>query len=115
MAGPRWAGGTEVGRVVEMEHTGGGYRVYVVTWFWLLVITVVELAIVLLHVPKLILASALIIMALLKAALIVAYFMHLRYERLSLVYTVVVPMVFLAVVLFSFVAPDAVHVFNLRR
>ena len=70
---------------------------------------------VLLHVPKLILVTALLIMALLKAALIVAYFMHLRYEKLSPVYAVAVPMVFLAVVLFSFVAPDAVHVFNLRR
>lgn len=99
----------------EMAHAPGGYRIYAVTWFWLLVITVLELAIVLLHVPRLLLASSLIIMALLKAALIVAYFMHLRYERLSLVYAVVVPMVFLAVALFSFVGPDAVHVLNLRR
>lgn len=98
-----------------MQHAAGGYKIYVVTWFWLLVITLVELAIVLLRAPKVILATSLIIMALMKAALIVAYFMHLRYERLSLVYAVVVPMVFLAVVLFSFVAPDAVHVFNLRR
>lgn len=101
--------------MAETQHAAGGYRIYAVTWFWLLAITVVELAIVLLHVPKPILVTSLLIMALLKAGLIVAYFMHLRYEKLSLVYTVVVPMVFLAVVLFSFVGPDAVHVFNLRR
>ena len=101
--------------MAETEHGGGGYRVYAVTWFWLLVITVLELAIVLLHVPKIILAAALVIMAFLKAGLIVAYFMHLKYEKLSLVYTAVVPMVFLAVILFSFVAPDAIHVFRLRR
>lgn len=101
--------------MAETGHAEGGYRVYAVTWFWLLAITVLELAIVLLRVPKIILATALIIMAFLKAALIVAYFMHLKYEKLSLVYAVVVPMVFLAVILFSFVAPDAIHVFNLRR
>lgn len=100
--------------MAETEHTGG-YRVYAVTWFWLLAITVVELAIVLLHVPKIILATALIIMALLKAWLIVAYFMHLRYERLSLVYAVMVPMVFLAVILWTGTFPDALNVFNLRR
>jgi len=100
--------------VAETEHTGG-YRIYAVTWFWLLAITVVELAIVLMHVPKIVLATALIIMALLKAWLIVAYFMHLRYERLSLVYAVMVPMVFLAVILWTGTFPDALNVFNLRR
>ncbi|MDR7451649.1 MAG: cytochrome C oxidase subunit IV family protein [Armatimonadota bacterium] len=97
----------------EQAH-GAGYRIYAVTWFWLLAITVVELAIVLLHVPKVVLATALLIMALLKAALIVAYFMHLRYEKLSFVYAVIVPMVFLAVVLWSGTFPDALNVFRLR-
>ena len=100
--------------MADTEHTGG-YRIYAVTWFWLLAITVVELAIVLMHVPKIVLATALIIMALLKAWLIVAYFMPLRYERLSLVYAVMVPMVFLAVILWTGTFPDALNVFNLRR
>ena len=81
--------------MAEQGHEGG-YRIYAVTWFWLLAIT-------------------LIVMAILKAALIIAYFMHLRYEKLSLVYAVVVPMFFLAIVLFSGVGPDALSVFNLRR
>lgn len=100
--------------MADTEHSGG-YRIYVVTWFWLLVITLVELAIVLLHVPKLILATSLLIMAFLKAGLIVAYFMHLRYERLSFIYAVLVPMVFLAVVLWTGVFPDALNVLHLRR
>ncbi len=100
-----------------MADTGheSGYRIYAVTWFWLLAITVLELAVVLLGVPKLLLATTLIVMAALKAGLIIAYFMHLRYERLSLIYAVLVPMFFLAIVLFSGVAPDAVHTFILRR
>ena len=100
--------------MADTEHSGG-YRIYAVTWFWLLVITLVELAIVLLHFPKLILAGSLLIMALLKAGLIVAYFMHLRYERLSFIYAVLVPMVFLAAVLWTGVFPDALNVLHLRR
>ena len=100
--------------MVEQGHEGG-YRIYAVTWFWLLAITVLELAVVLLGIPKVLLAITLIVMAILKAALIIAYFMHLRYEKLSLVYAVVVPMFFLAIVLFSGVGPDALSVFNLRR
>ncbi|MGH2372042.1 MAG: cytochrome C oxidase subunit IV family protein, partial [bacterium] len=66
------------------EKHEGGYRSYLVTWFWLLVITVLEVAIVLVRVPKVLLAISLTTLALMKAALIMGYFMHLRYERLSL-------------------------------
>ena len=93
----------------------GGYRIYAVTWGWLLAITLLELGVVLVGVPKILLATTLIVMALLKALLIMAYFMHLRYEKLSLVYAVVVPMFFLAIVLFLGVGPDALSVFNFRR
>lgn len=98
--------------MTEGEH--GGYRNYVVTWFWLLVITILEVAIVLVKVPRAVLAVSLMTLALMKAALIMAYFMHLRYERLSLVYTVVMPMLVLGIILFGFIAPDAIHVFQLR-
>lgn len=93
----------------------GGYRIYAVTWGWLLAITLLELGVVFLGIPKVLLATTLIVMAVLKAGLIMAYFMHLRYEKLSLVYAVVVPMFFLAIVLFSGVGPDALSVFNFRR
>jgi len=94
------------------QHESGD-RTYLVTWFWLLVITVLEVAIVLVRVPKVLLAISLSTLALMKAALIMGYFMHLRYERLSLVYAVVLPL-FLAVILFFALAPDAVNVLRLR-
>lgn len=99
--------------MTEETHTGA-YRIYGVVWFWLLVITLLELGAVLVHFPRALLVGSLIIMALMKAALIVAYFMHLRYEKLSLVYAVVTPMVFLAIVLFAFLGPDALSVFYRR-
>jgi cytochrome c oxidase subunit IV len=83
-------------------------------WLWLLALTLVELAAVLVHLPRGLLVFLLLTMALMKAALIIAYFMHLRYERLSLVYAVVTPMFFLAIVIFAFMGPDAVSVMHLR-
>ena len=99
--------------MAERAHAGG-YKVYLTTWIWLLVITMLEIGIVLVRVPKTLLVISLIILALMKAALIMAYFMHLRYERLNLIYAVVTPMFFLAIVLFSMLGPDALHVFRSR-
>ncbi len=96
----------------DTQHESA-YKVYVVVWFWLFVLTVLEVGIVLVHVPKLLLVTSLITLALMKATLIVAYFMHLRYERLSLIYAVVAPL-FLGVILFFGLAPDAINVFRLR-
>ncbi len=90
------------------------YRIYSVVWLWLLILTLIELGAVLVHVPRGLLVVLLLIMALMKAALIIAYFMHLRYERLSLVYAVVTPMFFLAIVIFAFMGPDALNVMHLR-
>jgi len=83
-------------------------------WGWLLVLTLLELGAVLGHIPRGLLVFLLLTMALMKAALIIAYFMHLRYERLSLVYAVVTPMFFLAIVIFAFMGPDAFSVMHLR-
>jgi cytochrome c oxidase subunit 4 len=97
----------------EQTHQHGGYRIYIVVWFWLLVFTLIEVGVVLLRVPQWVLVGSLLILALMKAALIIAYFMHLRYERLSLVYTVVTPLL-LGFVLFGALGPDALHVFFSR-
>ncbi len=98
----------------EEAHVADNYRVYGVVWFWLLAITLLELGAVLVHVPRTLLIVMLLVMALMKAGLIIAYFMHLRYDRLSLVYTVVTPMFFLAIVIFAFMGPDALSVLHRR-
>ncbi len=97
--------------VAEGTH---GYKIYWVTWFWLLVLTVLEVSLVLVRPPKILLIVGLVTMALMKATLIVAYFMHLRWERLSLVYVVVTPMFLLAIVMLALMGPDALHVLYSR-
>ena len=90
----------------EATHEGG-YGVYVKTWLWLLVITLVEVGITFLHMPRPLLVTLLVLLAVMKVVLIAAYFMHLRFERLSLIYMVVMPLI-LIVALVAGISPDAV-------
>ncbi len=89
------------------------YRTYVVTWVWLLVLTILEVSAVYLRLPRGTLIALLLIMALMKATLIGAYFMHLRYERLNLIFVIVTPMI-LVLIMFLSIARDALNVFSLR-
>jgi len=98
----------------ESGQGGAWYRTYVVTWLWLLIITGLEISVVLVGLTKALVVTLLLVLALMKAALIAGYFMHLRYERLNLIYVVITPLI-LAVILFTGVAPDALNAFHLRR
>ena len=62
--------------------------------FWvLLVLTVVEVALTFFGLPKLLLGSLLVILAVWKAALVAMYFMHLKFERRTLAMIAVVPFI----------------------
>jgi cytochrome c oxidase subunit 4 len=62
--------------------------------FWvLLVLTIVEVALTFLGLPKLLLGSLLVILAVWKAALVAMYFMHLKFERRTLAMIAVVPFI----------------------
>jgi len=51
--------------------------------------------------------------SIIKAALIVAYFMHLKFERLSLILTIV-PTIVVLLCLFSILFPDSFRLHNMR-
>lgn len=89
---------------MQEEH---GYGIYAITWFWLLVITIAEIWVTLTHWPRLLLIGGLVILAVLKAALIMAYFMHLRYERPIVAAIFSIPIAVLLVALFAAVGMDS--------
>lgn len=89
-----------------VEH-GTGYGLYWRTWLWLLVITLLELGAVSVALPRAVLVGVLVLLSVMKAVLIMAHFMHLRFERLSFVYAVLTPLIFV-LILFAGVVPDAV-------
>jgi cytochrome c oxidase subunit IV len=89
-------------------HEGGSVLWPVKKVFlWLLALTVAEVGIVYLHLPKAALATLLVVGALWKAAIIVLHFMHLRIERRLVTWSLAATTV-LAVVYVLLLFPDMV-------
>jgi len=84
---------------------GSGMRPMYFVWFWLLGMTLIEVMLAYLHTPIVIMLLALLGLSLVKAALIIGYFMHLKFERLSLALTLIPAMV-MCLLLFNVIFPD---------
>ncbi|MDQ3653017.1 MAG: cytochrome C oxidase subunit IV family protein [Acidobacteriota bacterium] len=94
-------------------HFEGSMRLFLNVLGGLLVLTVIEVVLAYFQVPLFIMLTILIGLSLIKAALIVAYFMHLRFERMSLVLTLIPILVVCICLLFIFF-PDSTRSLNLR-
>ena len=94
-------------------HFEGTTKLFLSILVYLLVLTAIEVALAYVQVPLILMLTILVGLSLIKAALILAYFMHLRYERLSLVYTLI-PMLVICVCLLFIFFPDSFRQFNLR-
>ena len=85
----------------EGEHHEGMSRGRIVKVFFILLgITLIEFFIALYLVPKGIVPihyanPIYIVLTLLKAFYIVAFFMHLKFEKVSMIYTIVIPVLFI--------------------
>jgi cytochrome c oxidase subunit 4 len=100
--------------VAEHTHVEGSNRLFTMVWIWLLVLTGIEVFLAYIHLPLKFMLTILIGLSIIKAALIIAYFMHLRFERLTLVLTLI-PMLVICICLMLFVFfPDSLRSQNLR-
>ncbi|MFQ5663490.1 MAG: cytochrome C oxidase subunit IV family protein [Terriglobia bacterium] len=90
-----------------------GSRLYVWNWAWLLGLTGVEVFLAYIHLPVNLMIVLLMGLSVIKAALIMAYFMHLRFERLSLVLTLVPALVLCISLILIFFFPDSVRLHEL--
>ena len=82
------------------EHEGMSKKKIWQVFFYLLGITAIEFFIALYLIPKGILGHGMgnfiyIVLTLVKAFYIVAYFMHLKFEKLGLIYAIIVPTIFI--------------------
>ncbi len=96
------------------EHREHGSRLYLIVWFWLLALTAVEVFLAYEKLPLNTMLVLLMALSLVKAALIIAYFMHLRFEKRSLALTLVPPLVICIVLLMIFFLPDSLRLLELR-
>jgi cytochrome c oxidase subunit IV len=100
-------------RAAEHVHFEGGTRLFLYVLLGLLVLTVVEVVLAYIQVPLHIMLTILIGLSLIKAAMIVAYFMHLRFERMSLILTLV-PILVVCICLLFIVFPDSFRAHDQR-
>ena len=72
-------------------------KLYLVVWVWLFVLSTFSYLVDYFHVQGLLRWSLILLFMLLKAGLIVAVFMHMAWERLALIYAILLPPTLLAV------------------
>lgn len=97
----------------EHAHAESSKRVFQFVWGWLLAITVVEVVLSYQHLELKVMLGLLMTLSIIKASLIIAYFMHLRYERRSLALTLMPALLFVIGMMFV-LFPDSVRLLEMR-
>jgi len=99
--------------VEEHEHFAGSNKLFTSIWVWLVVLTLIEIGLAYRPMSIVFMLTILLGLSIIKAALIVAYFMHLKFERLSLILTIV-PMLVVCICLLFVFFPDSFRARDLR-
>ena len=95
------------------EHFAGSNKLFISIWTWLLLLTGFEVFLGYVQLPVIYMLVILMGASIIKAALIVAYFMHLRFERLNLILTIV-PALVICICLLLVFFPDSFRSKQLR-
>ena len=95
------------------EHFAGSNKLFISVWIALLILTAIEVLFGYINLPVVYMLVILMGASIIKAALIVAYFMHLRFERLNLVLTIV-PALVICICLLLVFFPDSFRSRDLR-
>ncbi len=78
---------------------------YIGVFWWLLALTVAEIAVIYMPIARLVIAILLVGLALSKASLVGLYFMHLKFERFTLGLIALTPLM-LCIFLILMLSPD---------
>ena len=114
LANPFAVGGeVPASRASEHVHFEGSTKLFLGVLGALLVLTLVEVVLAYIHLNLILMLVILIGLSLVKAALIMGYFMHLKFERMSLVLTLV-PILVVCICLLLVFFPDSTRSRELR-
>ncbi len=97
----------------EHAHSAGSKKVFLAVWVALLVITGIEVVLSYQFLPLKVMLGLLMTLSIVKAGLIISYFMHLRYERRSLALTLMPALIFVIVLMFM-IFPDSIRLYLMR-
>ena len=98
---------------VEVVHFAGTNKLFMIVWGGLLLLTAIEILLGYRPMRLQLMLTILLGLSIVKAALIIAYFMHLKFERLSLILTLV-PMLVICICLLFVFFPDSFRSVGLR-
>ena len=90
-------------------HSESHDSLYFKIFWWLLALTIVEVGLVYTPITRWIVIAALVILAFVKAGLVAANYMHLKFEKWTLAALALVPLVLIAILLLG-ILPDIGHV-----
>jgi len=97
----------------EHVHSEASAKIFLYVWFWLLALTGVEVFLGYEHLEVKLMLVLLMGLSVIKATLIISYFMHLRYERRSLALTLM-PALVIVVTLMFMLFPDSFRLLQMR-
>lgn len=98
---------------MSAEHTAHSLKTYWQIWGMLLTLTLVMLLLDRAPMPPVLFVIVMVAAMLTKASLIVAYFMHLKYEHRFLQGAFVVGLLVTGVLLFAVLVPDALRIYGM--
>ena len=96
------------------SHPEVAARTFVWVWVWLVAITSFEVFLAYEHLAPMLMLTILLGLSVIKAALIMAYFMHLKFERFALVLWLVPAVVFCICIILIFFFPDSARLHQMR-
>ena len=98
----------------EEAHAGASVGLNVAIWIGLVAVTGLEVFLAYEALQPTLMLTILVIFSVVKAAMIMSFFMHLKYEKFSLVLLLVPAMIFCICMMFVFFFPEAFRLLQLR-
>ncbi len=95
------------------EHQAGSASVFLKVWIILAAVTGVEVLLGYEQLAPATMLTVLVVLSVFKAGLIVAYFMHMKYERFSLFLALVPATLFCILMICIFFFPDSLRILQL--
>jgi cytochrome c oxidase subunit 4 len=98
----------------EEAHAGASVGTNCAIWGGLVAITALEVFLAYEQLQPSVMLSVLVVLSLVKAGMIMSYFMHLKFEKFSLVLLLIPAMIFCICMMFIFFFPEAFRLLQMR-
>jgi cytochrome c oxidase subunit IV len=95
-------------------HAGASVGTNVAIWVGLVAITFLEVFLAYEQLQPSVMLTVLVVLSVVKAGMIMSYFMHLKFEKLSLVLLLIPAMIFCICMMFIFFFPEAFRLLQMR-